>query len=127
MATPFMDSAGVFRSLENVYRLSMKRTSLFLARIMLSKLWKIGVGTPKVEGLVFRLFGLRRQGDTLEESWFYRRYRTREVRRMLELKMKILENKASKMRSMIRNMKYEAKKMPSSKSYTMRRDFCRIL
>ena len=98
LATPFMDSTGVFRTLKNIYRLSMKRTSLFLARSMLVKLWKIGVGTPEVENLVYRLFGLRRHGDTSKETWFYRRYRTREVRRMLDLKITILVKIANKRR-----------------------------
>ena len=127
LATPYMDSNRVFRSLKTVYRLSMKRTSLFLARKMLVKLRKIGVGTPEIESVVYKMFGLQKYGDTSEEQWFYRRYRVREVRRLLDLRMMILNNLAQKRKTEVRNKKYEIKILLSEKSYRSCRDFCRIL
>ena len=106
LATPFQDSIGVFRTLKSVYRLSMKRTSLFLARKMLMKLRKIGVGTPEIESVIYKMFGLQKAGDTSEEQWFYKKYRVREVRRLLDLRITILNKLAHKNRLEVRNRKY---------------------
>ena len=85
----------------------MKRTSLFLSRKMLVKLKKIGVGTPEIESVVFKMFGLQKYGDTLEEQWYYQKYRVREVRRLLELRLLILNKLADKKRTEVRYLKYD--------------------
>ena len=51
------------------------------------------------------MFGLMSRHDTMEELWFYRKYSTGDVRRVLELRMRVLDIKANRMRNKIRDIK----------------------
>ena len=81
------DIESILEVTEKVIELSKDITRLTLARNMLEKLLKYGVGTAEIEHLVWRMYGLNlsqnaKDGEVYEK---YIKRRNTEVRRMLKI------------------------------------------